>query len=48
MIATMVFAFVMTVVILKVVDLLVGLRITEEEEVKGMDISLHNEAGYSF
>ena len=44
----MVFAFVMTVVILKVVDLLVGLRITEEEEVKGMDISLHNEAGYSF
>jgi Amt family ammonium transporter len=47
-IATMVFAFVMTVVILKIVDLVVGLRITEEEEERGMDISLHDEAGYSF
>ncbi|MGM0428567.1 MAG: ammonium transporter, partial [Thermodesulfobacteriota bacterium] len=46
--ATMVFAFVMTVVILKGVDLMVGLRITEEEEEKGMDVVLHNETGYSF
>ena len=46
--ATMVFAFLMTLIILKVVDLLVGLRITKEEEQKGMDISLHNEAGYGF
>jgi Amt family ammonium transporter len=45
---TMVFAFVMTLIILKAIDLLIGLRITEEEEVKGMDISLHNEAGYTF
>jgi Amt family ammonium transporter len=47
-IATMVFAFVMTLIILKVVDLLVGLRITAEEEERGMDITLHNETGYSF
>jgi Amt family ammonium transporter len=47
-ITTMVFAFVMTFIILKVVDITVGLRITEEDEVKGMDVSLHNEAGYSF
>lgn len=46
--ATMVFAFVMTVIILKGVDLMVGLRITEEEEEKGMDVVLHNETGYSF
>ena len=46
--ATMVFAFVMTLIILKVVDKLVGLRITEEEERMGMDTSIHNEAGYTF
>ena len=47
-IATMVFAFAMTVIILKLVDLLVGLRITAEEEERGMDVTLHNETGYSF
>ena len=46
-VATMAFAFVMTFVILKVVDLTIGLRLTEEEERSGMDICLHNEAGYS-
>jgi Amt family ammonium transporter len=46
--ATMVFAFVMTFIILKVIDLLIGLRMSEEDEVKGMDISLHNETGYNF
>jgi len=46
-IATMVFAFVMTLIILKVVDLAIGLRMTQEDEVRGMDISLHNETGYS-
>lgn len=45
--ATMAFAFLMTLIILKIVDLMVGLRVTEEEEEIGMDISLHNEAGYS-
>lgn len=47
-VSTMVFAFVMTLIILKVVDITVGLRITEEDEVKGMDVSLHNETGYNF
>jgi Amt family ammonium transporter len=47
-VATMVFAFIMTLIILKIIDGLIGLRISEEEEVKGLDISLHNEAGYSF
>ena len=47
-VATMVFAFVMTLIILKVIDLVIGLRITDEEETKGMDISLHNETGYGF
>ncbi len=47
-IATMVFAFVMTFIILKVIDLVIGLRVTAEEERKGLDVSLHDEAGYTY
>jgi Amt family ammonium transporter len=46
-IVTIVFAFVMTLIILKGIDLVMGLKITLEEEEKGMDTSLHNETGYS-
>ena len=45
--ATVVYAFVLTWVILKVIDLLMGLRVSAEEEVRGMDVSLHNETGYN-
>jgi Amt family ammonium transporter len=47
-IGTMIFAFVATFIVLKVIDLIVGLRVTEEEEIKGLDLSMHNETGYSF
>jgi Amt family ammonium transporter len=47
-IVTMVFAFVMTLIILKFVDAVIGIRVHEEEEEKGMDISLHDERGYTF
>ncbi|MDY6851743.1 MAG: ammonia channel protein, partial [Thermodesulfobacteriota bacterium] len=46
-IATIVFCFVMTLVILKVLDALVGLRVSDEDEVKGLDLSLHSETGYN-
>ena len=45
---TMIFAFVMTLIILKLVDFLIGLRVAEEDEEKGLDISMHNETGYTF
>jgi Amt family ammonium transporter len=45
---TWIFAFVMTLIILKVVDIFIGLRVTDEDEEKGLDISQHNETGYSF
>jgi Amt family ammonium transporter len=45
--ATLAFSFVGTLVILKVVDLLVGVRVTEEEEVTGLDLSQHAEVGYT-
>ena len=47
-IVTMVFAFIMTWVILKLIQKTIGLRISDEDEEKGLDLSLHNETGYSF
>ncbi len=44
--ATWVFAFVGTMVILKVVDTLVGLRVSKEEEIIGLDLSQHSERAY--
>jgi ammonium transporter, Amt family len=43
---TVVFSFVMTMAILKVTDLTVGLRVTEEHEDVGLDASQHGEVGY--
>jgi Amt family ammonium transporter len=45
--ATYVLAAVLTVVILKVVDAVVGLRVTEEDEVSGLDLSQHSETAYA-
>jgi ammonium transporter, Amt family len=46
--ATYVLAIVLTFVILKIVDVLVGLRVTEEDEVVGLDLSQHSETAYAF
>ena len=45
--ATMALAVVGTFVILKVVDAVVGLRVSEEDEVAGLDLSQHSETAYS-
>jgi ammonium transporter, Amt family len=44
---TMVLAVVGTFIILKIVDALVGLRVTEEDELSGLDLSQHSETAYS-
>ncbi|MGA8617079.1 MAG: ammonium transporter [Candidatus Sulfotelmatobacter sp.] len=41
-----VLAIVGTLVILKVVDMTIGLRVSEEEEIQGLDLSQHGEEGY--
>ncbi len=41
-----VLAIVGTLAILKIVDVTIGLRITEQEEVQGLDLSQHGEEGY--
>jgi len=40
-------AIVGTLVILKVVDVVIGLRVTPEQEVQGLDLSQHGEEGYN-
>ena len=39
-------AIVGTLLILKLVDMTIGLRVSEEEEVQGLDLSQHGEEGY--
>jgi ammonium transporter, Amt family len=41
---TVVYSFVASFVILKIIDMSMGLRVTEEQEREGLDISLHGES----
>ncbi len=45
---TLGFSFVVTFGILKVVQATIGLRVAEEEEIVGVDLAQHAEAGYAF
>jgi ammonium transporter, Amt family len=46
-VVTIIFTAVLTLGILKLVDALVGLRVSKEEEMEGLDIVLHEESGYN-
>jgi ammonium transporter, Amt family len=41
--ATVIYGFTVSFILLKVIDLTIGLRVTEEQEREGLDISLHGE-----
>ena len=45
--ATWVFSFVGTFIILKVLDMVIGLRVEKEEEIIGLDLSEHSERAYT-
>ncbi|HNX10306.1 MAG TPA: ammonium transporter [Methanothrix sp.] len=45
--ASVVYAFVMTYILARIVDSVMGLRVTEEEEYVGLDISQHGEKAYA-
>ncbi|MFJ9556953.1 ammonium transporter [Nocardiopsis sp. NPDC101807] len=47
-VGVMIYSFVVTWVIAKVIDLVVGFRITEEVETNGLDHELHAESAYAF
>ncbi len=44
--ATVAFTAVVTYIILKLVDALLGLRVSDEQETEGLDINQHDERGY--
>ena len=42
-----VYSFIVTMALFKVLDLLMGVRVTRDEETEGLDISQHGESGYT-
>jgi Amt family ammonium transporter len=46
-VATLVYSFVISYILFKILDATMGLRISTEDEVRGLDISEHVETGYS-
>ncbi len=47
-VVTWVYSLIATFVILKLVDAVVGLRVTQPQEVQGLDVTQHEEEGYIF
>jgi len=44
--ATLLYTGIMSAIILKVIDGIMGLRVSDDEEMEGLDLALHNERGY--
>jgi len=44
---TVVYSFVVSYVLLKIIDFTMGLRVTEQEEQIGLDLTQHRESGYT-
>jgi Amt family ammonium transporter len=45
--ATLVWSFVISLVLAKIVDATLGLRVTPDEEAEGLDLTQHSETAYS-
>ncbi len=45
--ATIVYSMIVTFIILKVIDAIVGLRVEADAELRGLDLAEHSEAGYT-
>jgi ammonium transporter, Amt family len=46
-ITTIVYDGIGTLIIIKVVDWIIGIRVTDEQETEGLDLALHDERGYN-
>jgi len=44
---TWIFAFIGALILLKLVDVVIGLRVEEEQEIMGLDLSQHDESAYA-
>ena len=45
--ATIVYTGIVSLLILKVLDRIIGLRVTDDDEAQGLDITAHSEQGYN-
>ncbi|KAF0191843.1 MAG: ammonium transporter Amt family [Gammaproteobacteria bacterium] len=45
--ATVTYCAIATYIILKVIDVIMGLRVSDEQETEGLDLALHDERGYN-
>ncbi len=46
-VVTLVYSGIVTFILVKIVDAMIGIRVSPEEESTGLDISLHNERGFN-
>ena len=46
-IATIVYTGIVSFILLKILDSVMGLRVDEDEEAEGLDVALHDERGYN-
>ena len=46
MVVTITYTALISYILLKVIDVIIGLRVDEEQEVEGLDMALHDERGY--
>ena len=47
-VSTWIYAFTVTFILLKILDWTMGLRVSEEGEETGLDLSQHSETGYNW
>ena len=47
LIATIVYTGIVSFILLKILDSVMGLRVDEDEEAEGLDVALHDERGYN-
>lgn len=47
-IAVAAYSFIMSFIIFKIIDMIIGLRVNKEAETMGLDITQHEETGYNF
>ena len=45
--ATVIYTGIVSLILLKLIDVSIGLRVSDEQETEGLDISLHDERGYN-
>jgi len=45
--ATIVYSLVVTYIVLKIIDVMIGLRVSQDDETQGLDLAQHSEVGYT-